>query len=406
MGRLLPRMPRTVWLLGWVSLATDTATEAIYPILPFFLTQVLGAGALSLGVIEGAAEAVNSVLKIWSGRLTDSAKRRGPLVLAGYAISSAARPLIALAQAWPHVLAVRVLDRVGKGIRSAPRDALLADHATPETRGRIFGFHRAMDHTGAIIGPVLATLFLLAYPGRYRTLFALAIVPGAMAVALLLLVREDESPRALASGAPRDGRDSAAGPAKVAAGASVALAHVPLPPDLTRFFLILTVFTLGNSTDAFLLLRLTDVMGSAAYVPLLWAALHVVKAASSVTGGAWSDRVGRRTVIALGWIVYAAIYLGFATITSLWPLVICFLIYGVYFGLTEGTEKALVADLVPVQRRGFAFGLYNAVVGIGALAASLLFGAIASLWGSPAAFATGAALALVASVWMMVAAPR
>lgn len=396
-------MPRTVWLLGWVSLATDTATEAIYPILPFFLTQVLGAGALSLGVIEGAAEAVNSVLKIWSGRMTDRATRRGPLVIAGYAISSATRPLIALAQAWPHVLAVRVLDRVGKGIRSAPRDALLADNATPETRGRIFGFHRAMDHTGAIIGPVLATLFLLAFPDRYRTLFGLAIVPGAIAVALLLLIKEDRpapaQPQQVASGMPRE-----SGAAFRAA--SSAAPHVPLPRDLTRFFVILAVFTLGNSTDAFLLLRLTDVMGSAAYVPLLWAALHVVKASSSVVGGAWSDRVGRRGVIALGWTVYAAIYLGFATITSLWPLVICFLTYGLYFGLTEGTEKALIADLVPRERRGFAFGLYNAVVGIGALAASLLFGAIASVWGSPAAFATGAVLALVAGVWVLVAMPR
>ena len=166
-------------MLGWVSLATDAASEAIYPLLPFFLTRVLGAGPVSLGLVEGAAEAVNSALKLWSGRLTDRAAVKRPLVLAGYTISSAVRPLIALAQTWPHVLAVRVLDRVGKGIRSAPRDALLAEHATAQTRGRVFGFHRAMDHTGAVIGPVVASLFLLAYPGRYRTLFALAVIPGA-----------------------------------------------------------------------------------------------------------------------------------------------------------------------------------------------------------------------------------
>src|SRR4051794_4481196 len=168
--------PRPVWLLGWVSLATDAANEAVYPLLPFFLTQVLGAGAVSLGIIEGAAEAVNSLLKVWSGRVADRRPTKRPLVLLGYSVSSFIRPLIAVAQSWTHVFAVRVADRVGKGIRSAPRDALLAANATPHTRGKIFGFHNAMDHLGAVIGPVMATLFLLAYPGAYRALFALTIV--------------------------------------------------------------------------------------------------------------------------------------------------------------------------------------------------------------------------------------
>ena len=184
-------LPRPVWLLGWVSLATDSATEAIYPLLPFFLTTVLGAGAVSLGIIEGAAEAVNSLLKIWSGRVADRRPSRRPLVLAGYSISSLVRPLIAVAQAWGYVLAIRVADRVGKGIRSAPRDAMLAGWATKETRGSVFGFHRSMDHAGAVLGPLLATLFLYFYPGSYRTLFALTIIPGAIAVALIFFVRED-----------------------------------------------------------------------------------------------------------------------------------------------------------------------------------------------------------------------
>src|SRR6185436_8400258 len=176
------RLPRAVWLLGWVSLATDSATEAIYPILPFFLTRVLGAGAISLGIVEGAAEAVNSILKIWSGRAADRARTKRPLVLFGYSVSSLARPLISITTSWVQVFAVRVLDRVGKGVRGAPRDAMLAVWTTPQTRGQVYGFHRAMDHLGAVVGPVAATAFLYFYPERYRTLFALTIIPGAIAV--------------------------------------------------------------------------------------------------------------------------------------------------------------------------------------------------------------------------------
>ena len=184
-------LPRPVWLLGWVSLATDAASEAIYPLLPFFLIQVLGAGAVSLGIVEGAAEAANSVLKILSGRLADRSRAKRPIVIAGYALSSAVRPLIALAQSWTHVFTVRLVDRIGKGIRGAPRDAMLATWATPSTRGKVYGFHRAMDHAGAIVGPAVASLFLLFYPGEYRTLFALTIIPGAIAVLLIFFVRED-----------------------------------------------------------------------------------------------------------------------------------------------------------------------------------------------------------------------
>lgn len=381
-------LPRPVWLLGWVSLATDAASEAIYPLLPFFLTHVLGAGALSLGLVEGAAEAVNSGLKVLSGRAADRAASKRPLVLLGYSISSAVRPLIALASSWPHVLAVRMTDRFGKGIRGAPRDAMLASWATPETRGRVYGFHRAMDHAGAVLGPVLASAFLLWRPGDYRTLFALTIVPGVTAVLLILLVREE--PAAPAARAERRAP---------VAGAS-------LPPRLRAFFAVLVLFTLGNSTDAFLILRLTEAAGSPGVIPLLWAALHVVKASLSVVGGTLSDRIGRRSVIAGGWTMYAAVYAGFAWSTSLASLVVWFLLYGVYFGLTEGTEKALVADLAPAERRGWAFGVYNAVLGIGGLAASVLFGAVWTVWGAAVAFTMGAVLALASTLLLFVAVPR
>jgi MFS family permease len=388
-------LPRPVWLLGWVSLATDSASEAIYPLLPFFLTQVLGAGAVSLGIVEGAAEAVNSILKIWSGRTADRMPVKRPLVLTGYTISSLIRPLIAVARSWTHVFAVRTIDRVGKGMRGAPRDAMLAVYATPETRGKVYGFHRAMDHAGAVLGPALASLFLLFYPDSYRTLFALTIIPGAIAVILIFFVRE-ETPAAtpLVATNPPGG----AGFSRPASTDT----RQPLPPKLKSFFLVLALFTLGNSTDAFLLLKLTDVAGTARYIPLIWAALHVVKAAVSIVGGSWSDRIGRRGVIALGWVIYAAVYVGFAVADALVPLVAIFLVYGFYFGFAEGTEKALVADLAPAARRGFAFGVYNAVLGIGALAASVMFGLLWNAFGPALAFGVGASLALAASALLFV----
>jgi len=377
-------LPRPVWLLGWVSLATDSATEAIYPLLPFFLTRVLGAGAVSLGVLEGAAEAVNSILKIVSGRMADRSPRKRPLVLFGYGLSSLARPFIALATTWTQVFIVRVLDRVGKGVRGAPRDAMLAVWTTPGTRGKVYGFHRGMDHIGAVVGPALASVFLWFYPEHYRTLFALTIVPGAIAVALIFLVPEKEV-RLQSEVAKSDVVSGATG------------TSTPLPGEFTAFMLVLTVFTLGNSTDAFLLLKLTDVAGSARFIPLMWAALHVVKAVVSVAGGSWSDRVGRRAVIVIGWVVYAVVYAGFAISGSLPALVAWFLLYGFYFGFAEGTEKALVADLAPPNRRGFAFGVYNAVQGLGSLAASVVFGLVWKWYGAAAAFGLGAALALTAS---------
>jgi len=381
--------------MGWVSLATDSATEAIYPLLPFFLTRVLGADAVSLGIVEGAAEAANSVLKILSGWLADRSRAKRPLVLLGYSLSSAVRPLIAMTTTWTQVFTVRVLDRVGKGVRGAPRDAMLATWTTPTTRGKVYGFHRAMDHLGAVIGPAAATLFLWWYPGEYRRLFALTIVPGAIAVLLILFIKERDEVRLTA----------------VASAEAVSRTHTrtptnaPLPRRFNLFMLVLALFTLGNSSDVFLLLRLTDVAGSVKFIPLMWSGLHVVKASVSVLGGDWSDRVGRRAVIAIGWLVYAAVYGGFAVSASLPVLLGWFLVYGFYFGFAEGTEKALVADLAPASRRGFAFGLYTAVQGLGALAASVLFGVIWKAFGAAAAFGMGAALALAATGLLFVVIP-
>src|SRR6478735_7991627 len=310
-------IPRPVWFLGCTSLFTDAASEVIYPLLPVYLSRVLGASATSLGIIEGVAEGVNSILKVISGWWSDRRSRRRPLVILGYTISSSARPLIALTTTWPQVLAIRALDRTGKGIRGAPRDALLTRFATSRNRGRIFGFHRSMDHTGAIVGPVLATVFLYVLPDRYRLLFTLTAIPGAIAVAMLFLVREDDGStvgRAASRSTP--GNEASRSPPGPSASGDSDVEAVPLPVRLYAVLAVILLFSLGNSADAFLLLRLSDALGSATYVPLLWAAHHVVKAGLSTWGGGLSDRIGRKRVIITGWLIYAVVYMGFAWSTS------------------------------------------------------------------------------------------
>ena len=372
-------------MLGWVSFFTDTASEMVYPLLPLFLTRVLGAGAMSLGVIEGVAEAANSILKVVSGRLADRWGAPKRLVLAGYGLSSMVRPFIALASSWLHVLVLRFTDRLGKGIRSSPRDAMLATFADSANRGRVFGFHRAMDHAGAVLGPLLASAFLYLRPDDYRTLFALTLIPGI--VVILILWRVPDTRKAPA--------------AEIQGAAPDPVTHFPvtarLPSEFYRAMAVILLFSLGNASDAFLLLRFADVGISAFWIPLLWSAIHVVKTVSSLYGGQWSDRLGRRHVIGAGWLIYAGVYGAFAVTDSAAMLVIVFLIYGLYFGLTEGVEKAWVADLAPAAGRGNAFGIYNAVIGIGALAASLLFGFIWTRVSPPAAFYTGAGFAVTAT---------
>jgi MFS family permease len=390
-------LPAGVWLLGGVSLLNDVASEAIYPLLPFFLTSVLGATAVSLGVIEGAAEAVSSVLKVMSGHVSDRWQRRKPIVVGGYSLSSLARPFISIANGWIFVLVLRFMDRIGKGIRSAPRDALLAEFADTANRGRVFGFHRAMDHTGAVLGPMLATGFLVAFPDRYRMLFALTAIPGIATVLLLAMLREPHTPANLESQIPS--------PVPIP-NPQCPIPASSLPSPLIRYLVVLAVFTLGNSADAFLLLRLTESAGGPQYVPLLWSLLHIVKMTSSLIGGPASDRLGRRPVIGLGWMIYAFTYAGFAVSHSLSALVVWFLLYGVYYGCVEGTERALVADFAQSWQKGTAFGVYNAVAGVGALVASVVFGSIWTTFGASYAFASGAALALIATVLLFVLVPH
>ncbi len=383
-----PRLGRNVLALGAVSFLTDVATEMTYPLIPVFLATVLGASATYVGTIEGAAETTAALLKWASGWWSDRVARRKPLVLAGYLLASVVRPLIGLAQSAAQVLGIRVSDRVGKGIRTSPRDALIADSVDPAIRGRAFGFHNAADNLGAVLGPLIAFAILRWEGLPLRTVFLLTAIPGALAVLTLLFgVRE----------VPRTAPPKKDGEVDLKA---------PLSGRFWAYLGVLLLFTLGNSTDAFLLLRAGQLGVATSLIPILWALLNLVKALSNTPGGILSDRIGRKPLIAAGWLVYAAVYFLFGRASQTWHAWALFAVYGIYFGLTEGVEKALVADLVPKNRRGSAFGWYNLAIGIGALPASLLFGALWDRWGSATAFNFGALLALAAAVGVIFVVPR
>ena len=381
------RLGRNVIALGAVSFLTDVSSEMIYPLLPVFLTTVLGADASFIGAIEGAAETTAALLKLASGWWSDHVRRRKPLVVLGYGIASIARPLVAIAQSATQVLFIRVADRVGKGLRNAPRDALIAESVDPSIRGRAFGFHRAMDNAGGVLGPLIAFAVLTWHFAAIRTVFWLAAIPAALSIVVLVAFVRD---------VPRVDAAPAAGAPDLSQ---------PLGGAFWRILGVIFLFTLGNSTDAFLLLRANQLGVPVALAPILWAALHVVKTASNVPGGTLSDRIGRRPTLVAGWLLYAAVYFGFARATATWQAWALFALYGVFFGLTEGSERALVADLVAQEHRGTAFGWYNLAIGLGALPASLLFGYVWDHAGAPAAFAMGASLALAAAVGMVTVVP-
>jgi MFS family permease len=400
-------LPRTVKALAAVSLFTDASSEMIYPLLPAFLTMTLGASAAWVGIIEGAADATASVLKLASGGWSVRVRRRKPLIVAGYALASALRPLVAVAGAAWQVLAIRVGDRVGKGIRGAPRDAMIADAVPAGERGRAFGVQRAADHAGAFIGPLVAFVLLQWVGLTVRTVFLLAAIPGAIAVLVAVFgVKEDDAQRAVDGGRPTvDGEGKAEAVGRSTTTDERSTINAPLGRPFWRYLAVLVLFTLGNSTDAFLLLRASQLGVTAALLPILWAALHVVKSATSIPAGAWSDRIGRRTMIAAGWLWYALVYLGFGMASATWHAWALFLAYGLFFGLTEGVERALVADLVPASRRGLAFGWYNGVIGVAVLPASVAFGLMWDWKGSTFAFTVGAASACLASVALVLVRP-
>jgi len=373
------RLPAAVIALGVTSFFTDVGTEMIFPLLPVFLAS-LGASPTFLGLIEGLADAVASLLKLLSGYAADRLRRRKPLVLFGYGVASIARPLVALATSPWHVLAVRVTDRIGKGVRASPRDALIAASVPREEAGRAFGFHNAMDHAGAVAGPLVATgLLALGWP--LRSVFWVAAIPGLAATLTVATVREP----------PMTARSAQA----------ASQLPTPFPSAVRSYFAILLLFSLGNSSDAFLLLRAKDLGVAVPAIPLLWAVFHVAKLVSSYLGGGWSDRIARPKLITLGWLIYAATYFAFGVATKAWQAWALFVVYGTYYGLTEPVEKALVKDLVPSEAQGRAYGVYNFIIGVSAVPAGLLTGWLWQARGASIALGTGAGLAAVSSVALL-----
>ncbi|HEY0460426.1 MAG TPA: MFS transporter [Pyrinomonadaceae bacterium] len=382
-----------VFALSLVSLLNDTSSEIIYPLLPTFLALTLGASPFAIGLIEGFAESVAALLKLFSGYFSDRFNNRKLPVFFGYALASLTRPLLAFAGSWQQVLAVRVTDRVGKGIRGTPRDALLADSVPPEKRGLAFGFNRAADHMGAVLGPVCAFILLYFLAGNpanptardYQQVFLFASVPVALGLFVIVFFVK-EKPHEAAN-------ENGASPIK--------LSLKEFDGNFKLFLGVIALFTLSNSTDAFLLLRAEQSGIPPPLLPLLWMVLHISKVLFSLIGGDLSDRIGRRTLIFSGWIVYALVYAGFAFVNSAWQAWVLFIIYGIYFGLTEGVEKALVADLVAPEKRGTAFGFYNLAFSITVLPASVLFGLLWKEFGAAPAFLISASISLAAAALLL-----
>ena len=371
-------LPRNVKILSLASLLNDIASEMVFPLLPTFLLTVLGGNRFYLGVIEGAADSIASLLKLWSGGRSDQAGRRTGFVLWGYTLAALARPLIGIVTAPWQLLLVRFGDRIGKGIRAAPRDALIADSTEASMRGRAFGFHRSMDHLGAAIGPLLASAFLWLYPDGLRTLFVLTIIPGVSVVAMLLwLLREP--------------------PAVKPAQERLQLTLQPFDGNFRRYLLALLIFTLGNASDAFLLVRAGELGVPTLYLPLLWCVFHIVKSSSNYWLGQAVDRISPRAFIWCGWLVYGVVYLAFGFATTAWHAWALFLSYALLYGLTEPAEKALVVNLVAPDRKGLAFGWFNFAIGVATLPSSLIFGSLYQFYGAPIAFGSGALLALLAA---------
>lgn len=394
-------LPKTVVGLGWVSLLTDLSSEAMFPLLPIFLVG-MGAGTTFIGVVEGTAELVASVLKYFSGTLSDRLPRKKPLIVAGYGLSTLARPLMALALAPWHVLLLRALDRVGKGVRTSPRDALILRATDRSLRARAYGFHRAMDHGGAALGTVFSLVVLSLLGARstspslsmLRVVFLWAAVPGLLAMVALWLTPE-----------PLEAVATQSMPGSATRGA--ALASQPLPKrNFTRTLIPVLLFGFANATDAFLIVKGVELGMEATSAPLLWLCLHVVKAGTGTYGGKLADRYGRRLSLLLGWSVYALTWSAVGLAATVLQLFAMTALYGLSHGLVEGAEKALVAENVPGGKAGKGFGLYNMSTGLVALLSGSAFGFVWQKSGSATAFVLWGALALVAALALLVLGPR
>jgi MFS family permease len=383
-----------VFFLGLVSLLTDISSEMIFTLVPLFLSNILGAATTVIGFIGGLSDSADAFIRIISGWLSDKFGRRKPLTVLGYGISTLAKPLMYIAGSWGAVLGIRFADRMGKGIRNAPRDALLADSVSANERGRAFGLQRAMDTSGAAIGLILAAVIIYHIQGgslglelgTYRWLVVAGVIPAMLGVLVLIfLVREGK-------------KKDASGSAGLKIGLPKSLAF---DARFKIFLAVMAVFTLGNSSDFFVILRAQNLDAPLVQVTLMLVLFNITYAAVSWPFGRLSDKLGRRRIIAVGWGIYALVYLGFALASSLWQIWLLFAAYGIYYGIVEGVARAFVADLVPAQRRGTAYGYYHGVVGIALLPASLIAGWLWDAVNPAAPFYFGAGLAFLAMLGIM-----
>lgn len=379
------RTSRNVRVMGIVSLLTDASSEMVYPILPLFLANVLGAPVAAIGLIESLAEAAASFMKLGSGWLSDRVGRRKPLVAAGYTMSNLVKPIIALTASWPAVLALRITDRLGKGIRTAPRDALIAESSTPENRGRSFGVHRALDTLGAAIGPFVAWAVLSMDSGAYRKVFVISAIPGVLAILVVLFAVRD------------------VGKKRAAKADTTRLSFKGFSKPLVAFIVISFFFGLANSSDAMLILRAQDLGARAALIPLMYVVFNVVGALLATPFGVRSDRVGRRRLLVFGFAGYALVYLGFALANSAVAPWLLFGLYGIPYAATEGMTRAYVCDLAGPERRGTVLGTYTFVLGLAALPSSTLAGVLWDTVSHAAPFAFSAALMGAAALALLIA---
>jgi MFS family permease len=379
--RRIGKLPRTVVIVGLVSLFNDFASEMVVPLIPLLLVTVLAGGPVALGLIEGTADAVSNMLKLWAGRRSDvHGRRRKPYIVFGYLLSNIVRPLIGVSGSWPVVLAIRVTDRLGKGVRTAPRDALIADAVDDGIAGRAYGFHRGMDHAGAVLGSLAAAAIVYWGTQRLDTVIALSAIPGLLAVSLIVFGIKEPAP------------------ARQGTAEQAPLSWSRLSFVSRRYLAVLAFFTLGKIPETFVLLRGHELGMPVVELLLLWAAMHVVKAAISEQAGSRTDRIGRRPLIMTGWMVYAVTLFALAFVDKPLMLWAWSLALGFYFGLTEGAERALVRDLAVPAERGTAFGWFHMLVGIAAIPAGLILGWLWSLFGAKTAFLLSSLIALVAVV--------
>lgn len=378
----------TIIMLGLVSMLTDISTEMIYPLIPIYLTTVLGATPAIIGVIEGIAESIASLLKVYSGHISDKLKRRKELAIFGYSSPIVSRIFLILSTSWVWVLTGRIVDRFGKGVRTAPRDALIADASSENALGKSFGLHRALDTLGAVIGVCLAYVLFTTMHSGYQKIFLYSLIPGLMGVGLLLFVKEKRSPKG-----KKDRIRLLTG-------------WRELSPKLKLFFLVVFIFALGNSSNQFLLLRAKDIGFTIGQVILAYLLYNVVYALVAYPAGRLSDKIGRRTLLVIGYTFYGLVYLGFAMTHKPLHIWVLFGLYGLYTGLTEGVEKALVSELAPQERRGTVLGIHASLIGFGLLPASIIAGLLWKIFGAAAPFYFGGILGLSAAMGMLLVVPE